>query len=169
MDDFEFKCSKCDEIHKGVPGFGTRAPIYYFGIPEDEREARVELSSDTCVIDQKEFFVRGCLELPVESTSEPFIFGAWISLSESGFQRFLELMDVEDRENEPPMVGWFSSWFWQYEETERLVARILFRNNGTRPLIELKPIDHPLVIAQRDGLTRQEVVDIYEYYTFDQE
>lgn len=167
MDDFEFKCSQCDEVHKGVPGFGTKAPIYYFGIAEEERHQRAQLSSDTCIIDQKEYFVRGCLELPVTSTAEPFVFGAWISLSEEDFLRFLDLLDVAEREEEPPMVGWFSSWFWEYEQTERLKARIHFRNDGIRPLIELEPTEHPLALAQRQGLTRQETIGIYEYYTFD--
>ena len=35
IDLFEFKCSCCNEIHKGVPAFGAEAPIYYYSIPEN--------------------------------------------------------------------------------------------------------------------------------------
>ena len=100
LDEFEFKCSTCDEIHKGIPSFGTKAPNYYYSIPKNEISERVFLTTDTCVIDNENFFVRGCLEFPVIGYLEKFSFGAWVSLSEENFYRFEELYDKENRENE---------------------------------------------------------------------
>ena len=57
---FEFRCQTCDEIHKGMPGFGADAPLSYYMIPEAERASRCDLGSDDCVIDQ-DFF---CARLP---------------------------------------------------------------------------------------------------------
>lgn len=169
MEGFEFTCSCCDEIHKGVPGFGTKAPIYWYSIPESEKKERIELSSDTCILDQEHFFVKGCLELPVQTAEEPFIFSSWISLSKENFLKFLDLFEVTFRENEEPMVGWYSSWLWPFTDTEKLKARINFRNDGTRPSIELEPTEHPLSIAQREGLSKKELIKIFEYYTFGKE
>jgi hypothetical protein len=166
MNHFEFKCSRCDEIHKGIPGFSSQAPIYYYGIPEKERANRIKLTDDTCILDSKDFFVKGCLEIPVEGADEPFVFSSWISLSERSFLRFLDLFELDDRENEEPMAGWYSSWLWEFESTEKLKARIHFRNNGIRPLIELEPTEHPLAIAQRKGFSQHDIVSIFEYYTF---
>ena len=55
------------------------------------------LTSDTCVIDDEHLFVRGCLEIPVHGSDDPFVWGVWVSLSEPNFFRFQELLDVEFR------------------------------------------------------------------------
>jgi len=59
-----------------MPTFATHAPLYLYGIPEEEREHRCVLQSDTCVIDGKLFFIRGCIEIPVDGANEPYIWGA---------------------------------------------------------------------------------------------
>jgi len=59
MKQFTFKCSSCGEIHKGIPTFGADYPITVLNVPKNEREQRVDLGSDECVIDEKEFSVRG--------------------------------------------------------------------------------------------------------------
>jgi hypothetical protein len=53
---FTFKCTSCDEIHEGMPGFGAPAPLSFYEIPEQERERRCDLGSDDCVIDEAFFF-----------------------------------------------------------------------------------------------------------------
>src|SRR5829696_4206764 len=66
---FRFKCLSCNEWHEGMPTFGADAPLYLYGIPEEERQQRCVLQSDTCVIDDKLFFVRGCIEIPASPSS----------------------------------------------------------------------------------------------------
>jgi len=70
-----------------MPTFAADAPLYLYGIPEEERKHRCVLQSDTCVIDDKLFFIRGCIEIPVDGASEPFIWGVWVSLSAQSFVR----------------------------------------------------------------------------------
>jgi hypothetical protein len=94
---FRFKCGGCGEWHEGMPGFGASAPLHYYSIPEAERAARCELTADTCVVDGESFFVRGCIEIPVHGANEPFIWGAWVSLSPGNFQQFAGLLDRKDR------------------------------------------------------------------------
>ena len=162
---FKFKCSCCDEIHRGVPNLGSNAPNYYFSIPNEAIEDRVFLTSDTCVIDDNHFFVRGCLELPIIGYTEIFSFGAWVSLGKDNFKKFENLYNVEKRDHNAPMFGWFSSWIWPfYEDTEHIKSRIHFRNNGTRPYIELESTEHPLSLAQNNGITIDQVIAMYEYY-----
>ncbi len=162
---FEFKCSCCDEIHKGVPNLGSNAPNYYFSIPEEEIEKRVFLTSDTCVIDDEHFFVRGCLEIPLIGYNDILSFGAWVSSSKENFEKFEELYNIKDRENTEPMFGWFSSWVWPfYEDTENIKSRIHLRNDGIRPYIELEPTEHPLALAQAEGISSEQIIRMYEYY-----
>jgi hypothetical protein len=35
--EFEFRGETCGDIHKGMPGFGSDAPLSFYAIPEAER------------------------------------------------------------------------------------------------------------------------------------
>ena len=73
--------------------FGVDAPYPYLTIPAEERSSRCSLTSDVCVIDGNEFFIPGCLEIPVADYPQSFVWGVWVSLSEKSFKRFIELWD----------------------------------------------------------------------------
>ncbi|PLP98014.1 DUF2199 domain-containing protein [Cupriavidus pauculus] len=60
---FSFLCATCNELHHGMPSFGAEAPFSYDQMPAEDRERRCSLGSDDCVIDERQFFVRGCLEM----------------------------------------------------------------------------------------------------------
>jgi hypothetical protein len=47
----------------------------YANMTREERDARTIIGSDQCVVDQQWFFIRGCLEIPVAGSSEPFLWG----------------------------------------------------------------------------------------------
>jgi hypothetical protein len=70
---FGFRCQSCGEIHEGMPGCGAAAPLSCYAIMETERASRRKLSSDNCITDDKSFFVRGCLEIPVHGADGPLI------------------------------------------------------------------------------------------------
>jgi hypothetical protein len=55
-----------------MPAFGAEAPLYFYGIPAEQRGSRCLLTSDTCIVDQTHFFVRGCLEIPVHGETVSF-------------------------------------------------------------------------------------------------
>jgi hypothetical protein len=145
-----------------MPALAWDYPLYYFSIPEDEREHRCEVTTDTCVVDNEVFFVRGSLEIHVHHENQPFGWGVWVSLSEKSFCKYLELYDVEERDQEGPFFGWLSASIKIYPETENLKTMVHLRNNGVRPLIELEPTNHPLAVEQREGITRERVAEIYE-------
>jgi hypothetical protein len=159
---FAFKCSTCGLIHDGIPTFSWDYPIYYLSVPEDEREQRCELTSDTCVVDNEFFFVRGCVEIHVQNETDPFIWGVWVSLSETNFRKFRELFEVEERDHEGPYFGWISAEIKIYPSTENLKALVHLRNNGMRPYVELEPTDHPLALEERHGITRERLIEICE-------
>lgn len=158
----KFRCSTCDEEHVGVPTFGFLAPIQYLDVPEVEREERAFLTSDTCVIDGQDFFVRGCLEIPILGSDEHFSWGVWVSLSEANFFKFQDLLGVAERAHHGPFFGWLCSPPRPYPDSTNLKTRVHLRNDGTRPYIELEPTDHPLAIEQRQGITFERVAQIYE-------
>ncbi len=160
-----FCCSKCGEVHEGVPGFGWDFPVSYLAVPESERPERCVLTTDTCVVDEEHFFVRGCLEIPVHGESDPFIWNVWASLSPTSYQQFLSVFSESDRSGTGPFFGWLESHIWVYPETINLKTRVHLRNNGSRPYIELEPTAHPLAREQSEGIGVSRVVEIFEAVT----
>ncbi len=158
---FRFKCSTCDEIHEGMPTFGAKAPLSYFEVPEEERITRCDLGSDDCVIDGKHFFVRGCIDIPVHGQSDSFSWGVWVSLSQESHLKWIEHFGKEKRSHIEPFFGWLNAWLKPYPDTVNLKTRVHLRDNGIRPYIELEPIDHPLAVEQREGISVERVAEIY--------
>jgi hypothetical protein len=136
-----------------MPSFGWDYPVQYLLIPEEERDSRIQLSSDTCVIDQKWFFVRGCLEIPVRDHEEPFSWGVWCSLSQANYERYQELFEQVDRQAGESFFGWLCSALPGFPDTQQLKTMVRVRPWPTRPFVELEPTSHPLAIDQRDGIT----------------
>lgn len=158
-----YTCRTCGQYHDELPmDFGAEAPAPYYGIPEEERKTRCDLTSDLCVIDNEYFFIRGCLEIPVVDGPRPFVWGVWTSLSKQNFQRTIELWDTPGRESEPPYFGWLCTSLPLYPSTLHLKTHVHTRPGNQRPLVELEPTDHPLAIEQRNGISMERVREIAE-------
>ena len=158
---FSFKCTTCNQIHEGMPSFGADAPTSYYDVPEDQRARRCDLGSDDCVIDGQSFFVRGCLEIPVHGQSQPFVWGVWISLSQTSFMEWLKCFDQKKRSHIGPFFGWLNASLRPYPETFNLKTNVRLRDDGTRPFIEVQPTNHPLAVEQRDGISEARLAEIY--------
>lgn len=158
---FEFLCSGCDEIHRGMPAFDASAPLSYYAIPQEEREARCELDSDACIIDGKHYFVFGCLEIPVHGQTDPFSWGVWVSLSEQSFQQWDAHYDCEQRSHIGPFFGWLNAALEPYPDTVNLKTRVHLRDGFIRPFIELEPTAHALAIEQREGISVERVAELF--------
>ncbi len=139
---------------------GHDSPDPWLGLSDDERESRAEISSDTCIIDSRHFFVLGCIEIPLVGHAEVFRWLAWVSVSEKSFRRIVDLWETDIRDNEPPFFGWLSNNLKIYPNTFALKANLYLRNHGTRPFIHLEPTDHPLAVEQREGISLQRVQEI---------
>ncbi|MBO0759474.1 MAG: DUF2199 domain-containing protein [Bradyrhizobiaceae bacterium] len=158
---FEFRCRTCGEIHVGTPGFAAAAPLTYYAIAETERPTRCKLCSDDCIIDDKWFFVRGCLEIPVHGADEPMIWGVWADVSEQSFLAWQKVSDQKRRSHVGPFLGWLNASLKSYPETLNLKTKVHLRDNGLRPWLELEPTDHPLAVEQRSGISIDRVAEIY--------
>ena len=161
---FRFKCATCDEWHEGMPALGAWAPLAYFGIPAEERDRRCRLRSDTCVIDDTYYFVRGCLEIHVHGAEESFSYGVWVHLAPGDFATVEAAFDAPRRSHIGPFYGWLSADLDIYPPTENLKTLLHLRDDGIRPWIELEPTDHPLAVEQREGITLERLGEIFSYY-----
>jgi hypothetical protein len=151
--DEPFRCGTCDLLHhEQVLDYGFRVPEAYLAVPEAERSARAVLTGETCTIDGREWFVRGCVEVPLTDAPNRWVWGVWVSLSKQSFARYTALSGSEDAVQEPPMFGWLCSTIPAYPETFLLKTEVYLRGGGLRPYIELEPTDHPLAIEQHTGI-----------------
>jgi hypothetical protein len=158
---FQFTCSNCGGTYEGIPTFGAEAPLSYFVVPRHQRAVRCNLGADVCVIDGRAFFVRGCIEIPVHGSSEPFSWGVWVSLSGESFAKWVAVYDEKRRSHLGPFFGWLNASLRPYPETANLKARVRLRDEGLRPAIELEPTDHPLAVEQRQGISADRLAQIY--------
>ena len=157
-----YRCHTCGELHTDLPHVGLDKPDYYWTVPEGERAARTEVTSDTCIIDDQDFFVRGVIEIPVHDYSEVFGFGAWVSLKRENFHSYLKNFDSSDI---GPFFGWLSTSISFYkQETLLLKTMAHFRGAGLRPSLELEPSDHPMSIDQRTGITLEKAWEIVHFF-----
>jgi hypothetical protein len=142
--------------------FGAAAPALWLSLPETERNARRELTSDQCVVDGEHFFVLGRILLPVVDGAGPFIWLAWVSLSQKNFLRAGELWHSEGRESEPAYFGWLQSALPYEPTTLSLKTSVQTMPVGERPTITLEPTNHPLSLEQQHGITMARVQQIAE-------
>jgi hypothetical protein len=159
--DYAWTCQCCGKQFNTLPlDFAVNAPDHWFEIPDSERENRGRLTSDICIIDGKNKFVRGCLEVPIIDHDDIFVWGVWVSVSAKSFDHLHELWDADVIENEPPMFGWLCNNISIYPATMSLKTHLYPRAGSERPLIELEPTDHPLAVEQRTGIMLDRVQEI---------
>jgi len=155
-----FKCSVCGERHVLPLSYSVKAPMAAGAIPADELEQRVVITPDQCVIDGKDFYLRGRILVSVIGLEEPFIWGIWAEVSPKNFVRTNELWTVEGREQEPPFPGWLNSQLPIFGDTFNLEVSIQTQPVGRRPHFTVVDPDHPLAVDQREGITMERVEEI---------
>lgn len=161
----KYHCHICGKEHDGLPDVGADRPDPFWMIPEDERDQRVTLTSDTCQIDGSQFYVRGVIRLPVRDTEESFGIGVWVSHQEENFRTYVQQPDSSDI---GPFFGWLATRIDFYsEDTLGLKAMAHYQGGGLRPLIEVEPTTHPLAIDQREGVATERVCEMIHLITPD--
>jgi hypothetical protein len=157
----KWTCNCCGKEFDDLPmSFAVGAPDPYFALAERERKHRTAISSDACIIDNKHFYVLGCIELPVAGFEMPFVWNIWVSLSQTSFDRVGQLWETDIRTNEPPFFGWLANAIAIYPDTYALKTSVQLRDRGARPTITLEQTDHPLAVEQRDGISIARVEEI---------
>ena len=142
--------------------FGVEFPDYYFSVPPEERDSRIEITESLCVVDETHFFIRGRIEIPVIDTDEVFCWNVWTSLSEENFIRVNERWNDEQRVEEPPYFGWLQTQLPGYPDTLNLKTLVHTQAVGIIPRVELIEEGHALTREQQSGITWQRVAQLVE-------
>jgi len=157
---FEFTCNECGQIHRGLAAWHFEAPLQALAIPQADLEARIALTEDDCVIDEREFYLKGLLELPVHGVGDPFVLGIWLSVSAESYRRFASVFDDPRRSAGDRFFGWVCNEIPGYSGTMLLKANLHVREYPMRPWVELEPTPHPLSNDQREGLTIDRAIEL---------
>lgn len=105
------------------------------------------------MVDERTFFVRGHIEIPIHGHGEPLSFAVWSSLSENSFVDMTTRWNAPDRASVAPYFGWLSSPIWIYPDTVNLPLSVQSRPPGLTPLFTIKDDQHAFAIDQRDGIS----------------
>jgi len=156
-------CVTCGQSHDDIPlSFAADYPDDYANMSIEEREQRAIAGSDQCVIDEDQFYIRGCLEIPLLESDGVFLWGLWASVWKDDYLEISECWKEEGRETaHGPFLGRLGNSLKVYSPvTLNLKVSIKLRPVGERPLFLVENLDHPLAIAQQTGMTHQQVHDL---------
>ena len=157
-----FVCSICGQPHTGAPlSWGPDAPKAWADIAPDQREGRGELGTDQCVIDDKQFFVRGRIEIPVVDTKQTFAWLVWVEVSPRDFFSMSELWKTIGREKKAPIYDACLANELQIYESSILgvSVKVHTRPVGERPFFVVTG-DHQVGNEQRNGISSHHVQQI---------
>ena len=157
MQSASYICQHCGKEHCGFPfSFAADFPDPYANLSREDRENRAVIASDQCIIDQEQFFIRGCIELPIRDSDSIFLWGVWAGVKEEVFDLVSDCWEAEGRERTiGPFKGRLANSLSIYQETLSMRLEIQIQPVGTRPLFLLEELDHPLSVEQRTGITLQ--------------
>ena len=153
-----FVCDICGKFHAELPlDLAYQRPADYFKVPEGERATRIKINDDVCIVDGKEFYIRGVLALPIREQEEEFRWGVWVQIDEQSFRRYLELWDTESVVDEPQLAGRLSGGIKYYSDSDMLEVTVQLQPKNQRPRFWVVSDQHSLGIAQRMGITMNDV------------
>lgn len=154
-----FRCPCCGKTYDGIPAYHADRPAPYWDVPENKRQSDVFLTSDSCVIADRFYFVHGLIHVPIREMDQFQSWGVWVSLSEPNFSLWQDHYEVAKRSHIGPFFGWLCSLISVYPETMHLKTMMHLQNDGIRPSIVLEVTDHPLSVDQHQGITIERAME----------
>jgi hypothetical protein len=157
---FCYTCACCGEEQEGAPSMAFKAPDSCFAIPESERGDETRLDADFCMVERRDYFIRCTIDIPIHDCDAPFMWGVWLCVAYEDFMEYWQHFDEHDRPGR--YAGWLGNRLAVYPDTIGLEGSAVLQPRGKRPLIELKPTEHPLSIDYRHGISWERAVEIAE-------
>jgi hypothetical protein len=149
-----FVCSVCGEFHaERLLDIRMTLPEPIHALDEDERARRTWLADDFAVLDERRFYLRGLLEIPVRELDSRFGYGVWVEVAEADFQHLLEHWHDPAQGSFAPVDARLANELAPYDATEGLPVAIEPVSAESLPSVRLLGDEHPLCIDQRYGIS----------------
>jgi hypothetical protein len=168
LDSEGFTCRTCGSRHHGLFDLAFDKPEQWSDLavvrPNAEaHKSKHVLTEDFCILDGEHYFVRCVLELPIIGNSDKrFGYGVWSTLSKTNFEKYLSDFDVGHPADSGPWFGWMSNSLKGFPQTVNMRCQVFPQPKRQRPLIELEPDEHPLSIAQLNGISVDRIFELYK-------
>ena len=154
------RCAFCGQDHPDDDIELTYVqPDAIFGLPAAEREARVKENPDFAVLDDRRFFVRAVLPIPVRGRRRDYGIGVWAELDEASFQRVVERWEDAGQADEPAMPGKLANAIRSQPRTLGLDVALRLTGLSTRPTVHVVSELHPLHTEQATGVSVHRLQD----------
>lgn len=137
-------------------------PGRYFEIPAKERAARIYTSTDICVVDESEFYIRGVLPIPVINSDDEFRWGLWAKVEKDDFDVYVENWDGNLPENLPVLHGSLSGSMKYYLDSDKTSVEIHLQSGDQRPIFKVVSEENSLGSDQKKGITMEKVHSFVE-------
>nr|WP_255548189.1 DUF2199 domain-containing protein [Erythrobacter ani] len=165
-----WRCGICEAEHGWPFDLACGAPDVWPHEKVHEQNSALRwdgdfLSEDFCVLDGQHFMVRTVLMIPVIGLKDQFGFGCWSSLSRANFEKYIDGFDSGQYADLGPWDGWLMNRFKYFQdEPDPIAVDVQPKLGRLRP--ELSPMDdaHPLAVAQRDGISPEQMLEIFAHY-----
>lgn len=142
-------------------------PDAVFGVPESEREQRVKASEDACIIDERLFFVRCVLGLPlVDQPDDQYHFGVWAQVGEADFVTLVRHWDDPMQDALPPFTAYLANHIPFCGDTVGLMADLQTTGSTTRPTLTVHDTQAVIGQLQQGGIYTN---DAMRFLHFDQD
>lgn len=139
---------------------GSAAPFHWAdSLAKDPNSL---LTEDLCIIEGRDFFVHGVIEIPVHDYEYEFGWGVWVSHKRENFEIYRAHFDTNTI---GPFFGWLCTKIDYYpESTLELKTMAHYRGGGLRPRIVLDESLHPLYRQQCNGISLSEAWKMVHHY-----
>lgn len=164
-----WRCGSCEQDHGWPFDLAAHAPDPWPHASEYEHNGALRmdgdfLSEDFCVLNGEHFFVRAVMAIPVQGMADDFGFGCWSTLSRQNFDKYLESFDSIRPSQEELWSGWLCNRLAHHGDAGPVGVWVQLRPGRQRPLLWVMDDDHPLAIAQEQGLSAEQMMEIFSFY-----
>ena len=154
------RCQQCGrELGEHTLDMGFSLPDVVWNVDEGERKRRAKFNTDVCVLDEKRFFIRGVVFVPIVGTDQQFGWGLWVEVDAAGFRKYLDVFKVDAR-GEPPVTGRVANSPKVYPSLEGHGIDLQFGIASERATLKLHVSTHPLSLEQQQGIPMTRVHEI---------
>jgi len=128
-------------------------PDFIASLSEEELAARCRYTEDCYVCDDKYFYIRGVLPLPVFGYDDDYCLGVWVQVSGKGFKKAWELQGGESQADELPLKGLLANKVHLNTLTENAEVTVQLMGATSRPVIRVVDSHCSLFEEQQNGIT----------------
>ena len=118
-------CSVCGEIHKEMPDIGSFAPYHWNDTFNNDPKSL--LTEDLCIIEERDYFIRGVIQIPILKSEEYFGWGVWVSQKKENFEVYREKFNDDSI---GPFFGWLSTKIDYYNTDTLYPGRVILKTSG---------------------------------------